>query len=262
MNRKKLTTLEFIEKAKLVHGNKYDYSSVNYINYKIKITIICSKHGKFEQQPGNHLIGQNCPICANKLKNKNTKLTTEKFIIKAKLIHGEKYDYSKVIYGSSNIEKVKIICSEHGEFEQQPKLHLQGKSCIKCGRNRISNAAKKNSYGWSISNWKNKLLNNQKAKPKLYVLKCFNNKEEFIKIGITIHDIKIRYIGKREMPYNYDILFELKKDIESILRLELESKKIFKNIKYSPKINFNGISECYNINNKNEIINWLKSYLF
>ena len=60
---KKSNTEEFIKKAKKVHGNKYDYSKVNYVGNKIEVTIICPEHGEFEQTPKGHLRGQGCPKC-------------------------------------------------------------------------------------------------------------------------------------------------------------------------------------------------------
>jgi len=128
MMGKRLTTEEFIKKAKLVHGNKYNYSQVNYKNTGTKIKIICPEHGVFEQQPGNHLNGQGCPQCGLEKR----KLTTKDFIKKARLIHGETYDYSLASYKNA-LTKIKIICSIHGVFEQFPQSHLAGYGCPKCG---------------------------------------------------------------------------------------------------------------------------------
>jgi hypothetical protein len=126
VNNKKLTTEEFIKKAKLVHGDKYDYSSVKYVNDSNKINVICVKHGKFEVKAGNHLRGDNCSKCTN-----NRKLTTIEFIEKAKIIHGDRYDYSLVDY-LKQTKKVKIICKKHGVFEQNPNNHLNNNGCPKC----------------------------------------------------------------------------------------------------------------------------------
>ena len=134
----KFSKEQFIEKAREVHGDKYNYSKVNYINANTKVIIICPEHGEFEQTPGSHLYGQGCPKCAN-----NIKLTTEQFIEKAKEVHGDKYDYSKVNYLNS-YTKVTIICPEHGEFEQTPANHLVGKGCPKCKIEKLKNNHKYN----------------------------------------------------------------------------------------------------------------------
>jgi len=128
---KKLDKKTFIEKARNVHGNKYDYSNVEYENYNTKICIICPEHGEFWQTPSNHLKGCGCPKCGKELQNKLETKTTKNFILEAQSIHGNKYDYSKVEYINS-LKKVCIICPEHGEFWQTPSSHLQGCGCKKC----------------------------------------------------------------------------------------------------------------------------------
>ena len=124
----RLTKEQFILKARQVHGWKYDYSKVEYVNSQTKVCIICPEHGEFWQQPNNHLSGANCPGCANKIRN-----TTENFIKKARKVHGDKYDYSKVECNGSS-DKVTIICPIHGEFKQVVNDHLNGNGCQECGK--------------------------------------------------------------------------------------------------------------------------------
>lgn len=123
---KKMYNSEFILRARSVHGDRYDYSQVKYVNSRTKINIICKKHGMFEQTPSNHFAGQNCPICMKKGKSNN-----ERFIVVAKNVHDDKYDYSLVNY-INNKSKIKIICKEHGIFEQRPTRHLSGGGCLIC----------------------------------------------------------------------------------------------------------------------------------
>lgn len=129
---RKLTTVEFVQKAREVHGDKYDYSKVNYKNATTKVCIICPKHGEFEQMPSMHLYGNGCPKCGVASRSSYSRSNTENFIKKAKDVHGDKYDYSKVEY-KNNYTKVCIICSTHGEFYQKPNSHLNGRGCPKCG---------------------------------------------------------------------------------------------------------------------------------
>lgn len=126
---KKVTTLDFIEKAKIIHNNKYNYSLVNYVKAKTKIIILCPIHGKFEQMPDTHINGGGCKICSG-----NVLLTTNNFIEKANLKHGDKYNYSLVEYFGAKI-KIKILCSKHGLFTQTPTNHLCGQGCPKCSNN-------------------------------------------------------------------------------------------------------------------------------
>lgn len=128
---KRKTNNEFIEKSKSIHGERYDYSLANYINSSTKVKIICPEHGEFEQIPNNHLFGYGCQRCARDLTGLKKRTTHDDFIKKANQIHNNKYDYSLVNYKNSKT-KVKIICPEHGEFEQTPSNHLSGKGCNKC----------------------------------------------------------------------------------------------------------------------------------
>ena len=121
----------FIEKTKQIHGNRYDYSKVEYVNYSTKVCIICSEHGEFWQTPDSHLSGCGCPVCGKKKNDKLKTLGLNKFIEKAKQIHGDRYDYSKVEYVNTKT-KVCIVCPKHGEFWQTPDSHLRGKGCLKC----------------------------------------------------------------------------------------------------------------------------------
>jgi hypothetical protein len=122
----KLTTEDFIRKAREVHGDKYDYSKVEYITAKAKVIIICSKHGEFLQKPYHHYHSKSsCPKCVGR--NKSTNDIIDKFIA----IHGNKYDYSKTIYVNVKT-KMTIICPKHGEFLQNAPNHLLGKGCHKC----------------------------------------------------------------------------------------------------------------------------------
>ena len=135
----------FVEKSIKLHGNKYDYSLVNYINNKIKVKIICPTHGEFEQRPNDHLNGNGCQLCSGK-----SKLNNLSFINNAKIIHGDKYDYSLVNY-INNKTKVTIICSIHGEFEQRPNNHINLKQgCTKCSKslnNELFSQKIKNKFG-------------------------------------------------------------------------------------------------------------------
>ena len=126
----KLTTEEFIKRAREVHGDKYDYSKVEYVNNESDVVIICPEHGEFLQKPHYHLGGNGCPECGG-----TKKLSTSVFVERAKSIHGDRYDYSKVSY-VNNKTKVCIVCPKHGDFWQIPNSHLRGVGCPLCGVKR------------------------------------------------------------------------------------------------------------------------------
>jgi very-short-patch-repair endonuclease len=135
---KQLTTEEFIKRSKLVHGDRYDYSLVNYKNAYTKVDIICKKHGIFSIRPSDHK-KCGCSLCSLGY-NKNNNISEEEYIKKAKIIHKNRYNYSKTKYSNSR-SKVTIICKIHGDFIQKAESHLRGRGCPNCkksnGENKI-----------------------------------------------------------------------------------------------------------------------------
>ena len=136
-NTTRLDTDGFIEKAKKVHGDKYDYSKVDYKTNKVKVCVICPKHGEFFIRPDKHLSGgQGCDKCADEKNGISKRLTQEQFIEKANLQHHNKYDYSKSKYLKGD-ENVTITCPEHGDFVQKAGMHLLGSGCQKCNESHL-----------------------------------------------------------------------------------------------------------------------------
>jgi len=122
-----LSQEEFIAKSREVHGDRYDYSLVEYTNLRSIIIITCPIHGSFNQRAGSHIKGVGCSLCCG-----NKKHTNNTFIAKSREVHGDRYDYSLVEY-KGNKNKVMIICTDHGVFEQSPNAHIsQRQGCPKC----------------------------------------------------------------------------------------------------------------------------------
>ena len=133
---KRLTKDKFIERAREVHGNRYDYSKVNYINNYTKVCIICPIHGEFWQEPNNHMNGKGCRKCSGERTRERCRYSSKDFIKKAQTIHGGRYDYSKVEYVDART-KVCIICPIHGKFLQRPNDHIDGCGCPLCGKESL-----------------------------------------------------------------------------------------------------------------------------
>ena len=210
------TTEIFIQEAQDIHGDKYDYSLVEYKKSNIKIKIICKKHRiLFEQIPSSHLIGNGgCQKCKGELLHKNNIKTKEQFIKEAKDIHGDKYDYSLVEYNGAH-KKIKIICKIHGVFQQKPSNHTNLKQCCpKCVNNNIKSTteifiskAKKvhgDKYDYSLVEFKNNKTNVKiicdgkiyEKSPKSHLkgikFKSITN-AEFIEKSNKIHNYKYDY---------------------------------------------------------------------
>lgn len=220
----------FVEKAKLVHGNIYDYSKIQYVNGSTKVEIICEKHGPFMQRPSKHLDGTGCPKCQHKY------VTTEEFIEKAKKVHGERYDYSKVVY-KPGYTKIEIVCPSHGSFFQVTYNHLSNKQgCPSCKHEK--NRENIGMYGPHLF----EAYPDQKETPAyFYRLRCYDDHEEFYKVGITTQSQpRKRWHG---IPYNIEVLMLEKTTLyhawmeeQTILSLEQ---------KYIPRKYFHGWTECF-----------------
>lgn len=210
-----------------------------------KITIICLKHGEFKMLPSSHLTSkQGCRECKRYSRLDHCRLTVEQFIEKARKVHGDRYDYSLVDYINSKV-KVKIICKEHGIFEQVPNSHLQGFNCTRCGS--ISREIKMQHHprGWSYTNWEKRAKKSKNFDSfKVYIIKCWNDDEEFYKVGKTFRVLDIRF-SSTLIPYNYEIIKIFEGEAREISLLESKIQKENKNFKYKPKIKFAGIQECF-----------------
>ena len=160
----------FIQKAIKKHNGFYNYDLVDYKNYRTKVTIVCPKHGPFDQTPDKHVYcGCGCPHCA-----RNVRLTTEEFIKRATAVHGDKYCYDSTDY-QSHKTKVSILCSDHGLFHQEAGAHLRGKGCPGCARNKRptlqefverANGIHGNRYDYQFVDYKNNRTNVQIVCPE------------------------------------------------------------------------------------------------
>ena len=123
----KISLDDFVLRSNQIHNNKFDYSKSYYITGAAKICIICPEHGEFLQPARTHLSGIGCKLCADKA----LLCSKEHFLSRAHDVHGNKYDYTKVVYTRNNID-VCIVCPKHGEFWQTPSTHYGGSGCSKC----------------------------------------------------------------------------------------------------------------------------------
>ena len=218
--RSQQDTADFVSRCKGVHGERYDYSLVEYENSVTKVNIVCREHGSFLQQPASHLSGKGCAKCAGAAMSLRKAHTAEVFITKAREVHGDKYSYEEVDYVASQTN-VNITCKVHGVFAQRPTNHLSGKGCSGCTKTGFSSV--KPAY--------------------LYVLTSGN----ITKVGITNRDLTLRVdeIGRSSaLPFTVLALFSYKTgrgamSVEtSILRsLHSEYKRV--------EMLFGGSTECY-----------------
>lgn len=127
-------TKTFVEKANKIHCGIYDYSRANYVNKRTKVKIICPQHGYFLLTPEEHTAGKQargCPKCSISVWAMTKRKTQSDYIKGARLAHGDKYCYDKVIYLGKRA-KICIVCRTHGDFWQNAQNHLHGNGCPRC----------------------------------------------------------------------------------------------------------------------------------
>mgnify|MGYP003563087095 CR=1 FL=1 len=226
---KKLTTEEFIKRAREVHGDKYDYSLVEYKNYSTKVKIISPKFGVFEQRADAHLGGFKPKI----EEDYNQKSTLNQFIKRAREVHGDKYDYSLVEY-TNNYTKVKIVCPDHGVFEQIPKNHTDhSRGCKYCA---IENNADQRRRSTEEFIQQAKEVHGNRYD---YSLVDYKNKRSKVKIICQQHGAFEQIASNHLIGYGCGSCNESHGE-RTIARFLYENKLIFERQKY--------FKECKNIN--------------
>ena len=213
-----------------------------YINNRIPITLTCKDGFSYSMLSAN-LLKKAIPETISVIEEDKTPY----FIHHAKQIHGNFDDFSKVVY-KSNKTKIEIICHRHGSYFISPSSYLMGCRCAKCKSEILSKYNRENPSGWDDSNWiesgiKSKLFSSF----SIYIVRLYNDNEEFFKIGKTYRPIENRM---KEIFYDYEILklLESGKTKEAgvcTCKLERTLQNHHKQFKYKPKIKFGGQYECF-----------------
>lgn len=247
------TTQDFISDAMLIHGNLYSYDSVEYKHSGTPITITCKKHGDFIQKPRDHLSGSGCLMCFDEKRGEVSRKDTEYFIERSTLTHSDRYDYSISEYIGAS-KPIKIICKDHGVFEQRASDHYVC-GCPKCGRIDT----------YSRTQYVENAKLNHKGLSNLYFIEVFDEVERFYKIGISVHPTAERFLTPTQLPYDYHELLVVSLPAEDAWDLETHLHRCFGKLMYKPLCDFGGSAkECFNLSRSDEmrvvceIQDWLK----
>jgi hypothetical protein len=199
-----LSKEEFVNRAKFIHNDDYDYSKTEYVNMHKPIIVTCKKHGDFLILPMEHLKGTRCPECSRELGIQSSLTDDERreiFIKKAKEIHFDKnYDYSLVKYVNAKTN-VEIICPTHGSFFQKPTTHLQGHGCSMCkrslGEEKVEKILKKNGVAF-VKQYKIENESSFCKNKHLYVDFFLPDRNIFIEYNGQQHYRKMGYFGGKQ----------------------------------------------------------------
>lgn len=159
---KGMVTEDFIKKSTEVHGGFYKYDHAEYTLIKNKVTITCPIHGEFEQSAEDHLMGKCCRKCRNEQNAEAQRYSTDEFIDKAKLVHGDRYEYRDSCYTKS-VDKIGITCKKHGNFMQVAAKHLNGHGCPQCWIESFTSKGEREVAEWAESIGFNIERNNRTA---------------------------------------------------------------------------------------------------
>ncbi|AUR95126.1 protein of unknown function DUF723 [Vibrio phage 1.201.B._10N.286.55.F1] len=225
------TLADFIEQANAVHGNKYDYSEVDYKLAHTKVIIKCPIHGKFKQTPASHVRTYGCKECGDIMTGKSLAKTIDKLIEDANLTHNNRYDYSKSVYLGAH-KKILIICPGHGEFYQTPDAHINSRSgCPKC----------------AVHGFKD----NEMA--CAYVLRSACG--SYLKVGISNNDEERMIRLKRVTPFDFDVIEKFYAIGFVVRNMESKFHKIFDNAGFK---GFDGATEWFHYDS--EKLQQLRNY--
>ena len=228
-----MDTNTFIERARAIHGDAYLYEKTIHPGTRhCKVTITCPIHGDFDHRADMHLQGSGCKKCADAKR----RMTTVDFIMKAKEVHGDRFDYSLTDYVSSH-EKVKIVCSVHGAFEQKAYRHLQGNGCQKC-------KSIQHPRGYSYELFKE---NRELARTMgiFYIVEyAFPGETPFVNIGSTRHD---SYTRHKSHWNRVTILLEKIMPLEEAFHEEqiILHRPDIQQFRYTPRNLNTGATDCF-----------------
>lgn len=245
----------FVEKSEAVHAKKFDYSKVVYVNSNTPVLIGCPIHGYNYIEPRHHYKGSGCYGCGRELFSKKQikYKDLEHLLLDLKTVHKGRFNYDNIVFPSKGLkgsDLIPIVCEHHGLFIQSVRSHAGGSGCNSCRY-----------FGYTKEAYLEYCKNFNKEFSTLYLLKFYDDNEEFYKIGITAQTVKERYRKKTDKgDYNYEIIFSINFPPDKTWDEEEKIKNKFISLRYKPERWFPGVTECFTLDlPTQEIINNLKT---
>lgn len=245
---------DYVKQMNNVHNNKYSYlDTFEKVSQTEKLNIVCPDHGVFTQDIYHHLWRkQGCPKCATirQGKSKTNAWVNNLDKILSKIPLDETINIVSLNNVQNSTGKVLLSCSKHGSFEKSVGNLKLGQRCPECSLYE----------GWGKSTYIQRAKDLYGGLCNIYLIRCWNDEEDFYKIGITVHkDIRRRF-NKSEMPYQYALVEVVCADVEYIVDVETEAHKEMKTFHYTPKIPFGGhVRECFSKEGFNQAVKLFKN---
>lgn len=245
-----LSTNEFINRAMLTHGTKYNYSRVTYTNANTKVNIVCNTCGHtFNMVPAIHIYGQGCPKCGKVSSGKKHRLTQQEFVSRLRQRYGEQLDYTHVQFVKLS-HKVTLICNLHNlKFSMRGDYLLDNTvSCPGCVRTLKKRPHPNRPPGPGKYHINRTTLDNTSAPALVYVLRLTSADEVFYKVGVTVQSTKQRLYHMKDSGYSIEVVHEFQTTLGEAIKEENRILRENKVHQYLPRIKFGGYTECLCIN--------------
>lgn len=128
----RMTREIFIDSARRIHGDRYKYDDLQFVDKETRLLITCNRHGEWPSYPETHLMGKGCPKCGDERMGDAQRMSVEEFIARATELHEGRYTYEQVEYVTAR-QAVIVTCIRHGDFSVPPGSHLSSRSgCPRC----------------------------------------------------------------------------------------------------------------------------------
>lgn len=242
---------DFIEQAKSLHGEKFDYSLVKYERGHDKVKIICHSHGVFEQTPQGHLAAKTygCNQCWIEAMSEVLTTNEEDFVERANAIHGDKYTYKNF---TGFFDKVEVTCRIHGSFWQRAGNHIHHASgCPKCSM--------LNSQGWGA----HKALYSSSEPSNIYLVRLEDiGNKKFLKVGLSNNIERRHKLLSYDAKSNVELLYSVEGPADKLFEIEHLVLHCNGFEKYSPKSKFGGCSECLIDGQEDAIIDFVEEHVY
>lgn len=233
---------DFIAQAKEIHGDKFDYSRVSYVNTNTKVEIGCPKHGTFLQSPYSHLRATDfgCNDCWREAMSDTLTTSQVDFESAARAVHGDKYIYGEF---SGYASKMEITCPEHGEFVQLAQNHVNaGSGCPQCSLLE--------SQGWG----NHKRLYSSDDPSHLYVIRMTGREGSFLKVGLAKNPVRRHKLIEYQSECSVEPVALFTGPANKLFVIEHHLLHKSSLIRYKPKVSFGGCSECVMDGSQDDIV--------
>lgn len=230
----------YVNLAKQIHGDRYDYSKVKFNSCREKSEIVCKEHGSFHQTMDNHTHGgKGCPQCGSRSAGDKQSLSKQDWLERFKSIHGDEFSYPNDFDTTNHNCYIDVVCRVHGKFKQSLASHARGTKCPECQRAFMGGFYRKGTTANEVNN--------------LYLISFSYNGRLIYKVGVTKDFYKRFKLLNSEIGVDPVLLYSHKDTTSRCLEVERRIKSDFKYSRALFDVKFGGYTECYDLTDKQAV---------